>query len=180
MSRRLIALTAFFAAAFAAMVAMMVIGRPRRPHPAAPPQIAPATPAGAATPGASRTGAEVDGELANGAGIPPGYRATNARNFIRMRLRELTMAEENYYQESNSYTTDLSKLMLPRRTGDVVVLRVTFAGPAGWSAEGTHPALPGKNCVTYAGPLNLLPIPPATTADHVQPLGERDMVCDKP
>ena len=29
-----------------------------------------------------------------------------------------------------------------RRTGDVVVMRVTFAGPAGWSAEATHPAMP--------------------------------------
>lgn len=113
-------------------------------------------------------------------GMPASYRATNARNFARMRLRELMMAEEWYYNETNSYTTDLPKLQLPRRTGDVVVLRITFAGPAGWSAEATHPTLPGKSCVTYAGPPNLLPHIPETLVDHTQPLGERDLVCDKP
>lgn len=118
-------------------------------------------------------------EPRGGMGVPPGYRSTSARNFMRMRLRELTMAEENNYNETNTYTTDMSKLQLMRRTGDVVVLRVTFAGPAGWSAEATHPGLPGKSCVTYAGPANLLPKVPETMTDHTQPLGERDLVCDK-
>ena len=53
------------------------------------------------------------------------------------------------------------------------------AGPAGWSAEATHPTMPGKSCVVYAGPLSQLPTPPATMSDHTQPLGERDLVCDK-
>lgn len=109
-----------------------------------------------------------------------GDRGTSTRNFTRMRLRELTMAEEQYYNETNAYTTDQSKLQLARRTGDVVVMRVTFAGPAGWSAEATHPAMPSKSCVTYAGPGNLLPQVPATMSDHTQPLGERDLECDRP
>ena len=120
------------------------------------------------------------GDFGGGPGVPPGYRSTSARNFMRMRLRELTAAEEWKYNETNTYTTDLSTLQLQKRTGDVVVLRVTFAGPAGWSAEATNPALPGKSCVTYAGPPNLLPKVPETMADHTQPLGERDLVCDKP
>ena len=114
-----------------------------------------------------------------GGGFPPGYRSINARNYMIMRLRELAMAEEQAYNETTSYQSDISKLMLARRTGDVVVLRVTFAGPAGWSAEATHPSLPGKSCVTYAGPANLLPSVPETMSDHTRPLGERDMVCDK-
>lgn len=115
-------------------------------------------------------------------GIPAGYRNSNARNFMRMRLRELTVAEEQYYQEKNTYTADLALLStyLLKRTGDVVVVRVLSAGVAGWSAEATTPALPGKSCVVYAGPLSVQPKEPATMADHIKPLGERDMVCDNP
>jgi hypothetical protein len=66
------------------------------------------------------------------------------------------------------------------RTGDVVVLRVLAASAAGWSGEATHLALPGKSCVTYAGVASTLPSVPQTAVDHVQPLGDRDLVCDKP
>ncbi|MEO8624994.1 MAG: hypothetical protein ABI625_28175, partial [bacterium] len=110
---------------------------------------------------------------------PPGYRAGNAQSFMRLRLRELMMAEEQAYQELNTYTSDQTKLMLARRTGDVVVLRIIFAGPAGWSAEATHPAMPGKSCVVYVGAVSTLPRMPETLLDHSQPLGERDVVCDK-
>ena len=48
------------------------------------------------------------------------------------------------------------------------------------SGEATHPAMAGKSCVTSAGPPNLLPRIPETLADHTQPLGERDLVCDGP
>jgi hypothetical protein len=74
-----------------------------------------------------------------GMGPPPGYRNTSAKNFARMRLRELAMAEEQYYNESNKYTADLSQLMLARRTGDVVVLRILSAGHSG-DHDRSHPA----------------------------------------
>jgi hypothetical protein len=172
------------------MVGMIVMGRSRL-HPTTVVAVAPAEKQDARS-GASaprRGGAEGPGvpmdvpemvEPTVGSGMPPGYRSSNARNFMRMRLRELTAAEENFYNEAQVYTTDQSKLMLMRRTGDVTVVRVTFAGPAGWSAEATHPAMPGKSCVTYAGPPNLLPKVPETLTDRTPPLGERDLVCDKP
>jgi hypothetical protein len=40
--------------------------------------------------------------------------------------------------------------------------------------------LPGKSCVTYVGQATALPKVPETMTDHAQPLGDRDMVCDKP
>jgi hypothetical protein len=172
--------------AFAFVIGVTVVGRVRlSQRKAAAPATTAASDAGASSPTTSRVrmsgmkppeGADMD---MPGVGVPPGYRSTNARNYMRMRLRELGVAEENYYNERNSYTTDISQLMLARRTGDVVVLKVTFAGPTGWSAEATHPSLPGMSCVTYAGLATAIPGGiPSTMAQHTQPLGERDLVCD--
>jgi hypothetical protein len=190
MDRSTIGIATFFSVVCVGMVAMIVTGKSRHPRAhAAPVSVAsggaasrPPTDQSSRAANGSRPpdASDVEGQMAGMRMPPPGYRQDNARNFMRMRLRELMMAEEQFYQESNAYTTDQSKLMLARRTGDVVVLKISFAGPAGWSAEATHPALPGKSCVTYAGPVTSLPRAPETFADHTQPLGERDMVCDKP
>jgi hypothetical protein len=186
-SRTSLGIIVFFTTALAALIGMIVMGQSRVHRTALAAVVSPAAKqnlplvAQAGRQGAiAPEGAPEMGDPGGGPGLPPGYRGTNARNFMRMRLRELTVAEEQKYNETNTYTTDLSTLMLQKRTGDVVVLRVTFAGPAGWSAEATHPTLPGKSCVVYAGPANLLPKVPETMADHTQPLGERDLVCDKP
>jgi hypothetical protein len=188
LSRTSLAIVVFFTTALAALVGMIVLGQSRVHRIAQAAVISPAatqnqsgvTPARRqAGPNVLAEGPPVE-EPPVGMGVPPGYRSTSARNYMRMRLHELTVAEEWQYNETNTYTADLSKLQLQRRTGDVVVLRVTYAGPAGWSAEATNPALPGKSCVTYAGPTNLLPKVPETMTDHTQPLGERDLVCDKP
>jgi hypothetical protein len=175
MNRQTTAFTLFFVLAFGSMFGLIIAGKSRKSR--FPRSVATAE----ATSGTNAASQAAETEaLASGAQLPPGYRITNAQNFMRMRLRELGMAEEQYYNQSNAYTTDLSKLMLRQRTGDVVVLKVTFAGPTGWSAEATHPALPGKNCVTYAGAATTFPQPSQTMADHTRPLGERDLVCDKP
>jgi hypothetical protein len=191
MDRTTIGVSAFLSVACVAMVTMIVTGKSRHPRtqvaatqPASESSRDAATQAGAPTrtSNASRPPdpADMESQVGGMRMPPPGYHQQNAQNFMRMRLRELMMAEEQAYQETNSYTTDLSKLMLAKRTGDVVILRVTFAGPAGWSAEATHPAMPGKSCVVYAGPVSSLPRTPETLVDHIQPLGERDLVCDKP
>jgi hypothetical protein len=182
MDRTTTGFIAFSAVACIAIAAMIVTGKSRHPRTVPPAGVSPAMAQEGVARTATRAAADPGGMDDPNAQmrIPTGYRTTNARDFMRMRLRELTVAEENYDQESNTYTTELSKLMLARRTGVVVVLRVTFAGPAGWSTEATHPAMPGKSCVTYAGPVTLLPRTPETALDHTQPLGERDLVCDKP
>ena len=189
MDRTTIVVTMFFAAAGGAMATMIIAGRPKHPaaHEASAPAVAAPSRAEVIAQGRagrmpdaprSADGGEMDAQMAMRM-PPPNYRAGNAQNFMRMRLRELMVAEEQAYQENNTYTTDLSKLMLARRTGDVVALRIISAGMAGWSAEATHPAMPGKSCVIYAGPTSSLPGIPQTLTDHTQPLGERDLVCDK-
>jgi len=170
----------FCTVAGVAFAAMVVTAISRRSHAAPAPPAAAAPSVAPATKTADSMRVPVPAEDPVGVGLPPGYRSTSARNYMRMRLRELTMAEEMYYNENSAYTTDISKLQLARRTGDVVVLRVIAAGPAGWSGEATHPALPGKSCVTYAGVVSAPTGIPQTAFDHAQPLGERDFVCDKP
>jgi hypothetical protein len=192
MDRTTVVVTTFFVVAGGALATMIITGRSKHPvaHAAAAP--VPAEPTRAEVIARARAGTQIpEGPRPSDAGDmeaqvgamrmpPPGYRAGNAQNFMKMRLRELMMAEEQAYQELNTYTADMSKLMLAKRTGDVVVLRVISAGPAGFSAEATHPAMPGKSCVIYAGPVSSLPGTPQTLTDHTQPLGERDLVCDKP
>ena len=187
MSRTNITLAAFFVVAFGGMGALFVLGAPKHPRPLAVASTSSSgsvsqagAPDGARSPLGARRGAPDPAyEEPRGIGMPAGYRETQARNWMRMRLRELMVAEENHYQESNAYTTDQSKLSILRKTGDVAVVTVTFAGPVGWSAVATHPSLPGKSCVLYAGPVTSLPTAPVTMADHTAPLNERDLVCDK-
>jgi hypothetical protein len=46
---------------------------------------------------------------------------------MRGQLRELSTAEDYYNNEMQTYTSDLSKLQLQKRTGDLVVRRVVAA-----------------------------------------------------
>ena len=103
---------------------------------------------------------------------------------VRERLRELVAAQEAYFVDHQSYTTDLSALELrPRGTGRAqqVVLNVTHAGGRAWRATGRHAGHLHRSCVIFVGDVNDFPLP-VTRADGRRPTAaqEGEPVCDKP
>ena len=99
---------------------------------------------------------------------------------IRVRLRALVVAEENYYSDHGSYTTDLAGLgMLPSRS-DSVWIRVVHAGGRSWIADAHHRGLPGKSCVIHVGELADFPSLPLTEDAALPPAQEGAPTCDKP
>ena len=118
--------------------------------PAPPPKNRPARPAAAADP------------------------ATAARHFdaVRRGLRRLVVAEETYYAENGVYTDDLSRIgFSPEADTEIRFLWLTRAG---WAASGSHPGVPGRDCVIYVGRAH----GPPTTMRDVRPGREGTPVCD--
>jgi hypothetical protein len=80
-----------------------------------------------------------------------GDAALDAARFdrIRLALRRLVEAEETFFAENGIYTDDLSRL---NYTSDgESELRFLWATRGGWAARGSHPGVPGRDCVIYVG-----------------------------
>lgn len=82
-------------------------------------------------------------------------------------LRAVAAAQEQYYSEHRSYTTDLAALR--RYPGCVIQPGVTItvhaAGARGWAASGFHPEFPGRSCVQWVSAPDGVPVP-ETTLEH--------------
>lgn len=101
-----------------------------------------------------------------------GPEAATAFDHIRRSLRLLVAAEQGFYAENGAYTADLGRLgFRPSGESQVKFLWLTRQG---WAASGTHPALPGRDCVTFVGPAN----GPPTTLRFVRSGREGVLVCD--
>jgi hypothetical protein len=102
--------------------------------------------------------------------------ATAARHFdtVRRGLRRLVVAEETYYAENGVYTEDLSRIGYTPEPGTDV--RFLWLARTAWAASGSHPELPGRDCVIYVGRSHA---PPATVHD-TRPGREGTPVCDAP
>ena len=70
-------------------------------------------------------------------------------------LRRLVAAEQGFYAENGTYIRDLERLGF-RAQG---VARIDFLSLTkdGWAARGSHPALPGRDCVIYVGAVDVVP-----------------------
>lgn len=91
---------------------------------------------------------------------------------IRQSLRRLVAAEQGFYAENGTYSRDLQRVgFRPAGESQVEFVSVTKQG---WAARGTHPALPGSDCVTYAGAATT---PPATRR-FARTGSEGVIVCD--
>jgi hypothetical protein len=91
---------------------------------------------------------------------------------IRRGLRRLVVAEENFYAENGVYTDDFSRIRFaPEGDGEV---RFLWLSRTGWAASGTHPDVPGKDCVVYVGRAH----GPPTTLHDVRQGREGTPVCD--
>lgn len=93
---------------------------------------------------------------------------------IRRGLRRLVAAEESFYAENGVYTEDLSRVGFAPE-GETGV-RFLWLSRDGWAASGTHPDLPGRDCVIYVGRTHAAP----TTLKTVRSGREGVPVCDAP
>ena len=101
---------------------------------------------------------------------------------VKSALRNLVTAEETYFADHGSYTTDLSALGLypaPKGTRPPFMVQVLFAGGRGWSGITDLRRL-GKSCVIYVGNVDELPTIPRTIRDRLLPTGEGEPTCEKP
>ena len=91
---------------------------------------------------------------------------------IRRSLRRLVIAEEGYYAENGVYTEAVTRIGF-RPEGDAEV-RFLWLTRGGWAASGTHPGMPGRDCVIYVGREHGAP----TTLREVRSGREGVPVCD--
>ncbi|MGH7580006.1 MAG: hypothetical protein ACREM9_07525 [Gemmatimonadales bacterium] len=101
-----------------------------------------------------------------------GAEADAAFGQIRRSLRVLVAAEEGFYAENGTYSEDLARLGY-RPSGESQV-RFLWLTRRGWAASGTHPALPGMDCVTFVG---VADAPPATLR-YTRSGREGVVICD--
>ena len=77
-------------------------------------------------------------------------------------LRNLASAEESYYYEHQTYSSDTLVLDFRHSTG--VVLDIQSASGSSWGAMATHPAAYPMRCALFMGNT---PVAPATTEGQV-------------
>lgn len=113
----------------------------------------------------------------------PAISPDSALGAMKQRLRHLVAAQEGYWLNHGTFTTDVSVLDmhvtgLARR--DLAAVAVIFAGGRGWSAIATHGSLPERSCVVFVGETDHLPRVPATL--HAKKKAEQPgvPVCDTP
>jgi hypothetical protein len=91
---------------------------------------------------------------------------------IRRGLRRLVAAEETYYAENGAYTDDMSRVGFKPEQGTEV--RFLWVARTGWAVSGSHPDMPGRDCVIYVGRAHGAP----TTLRDVRSGREGVPVCD--
>ena len=82
---------------------------------------------------------------------------------MRSDLRNLSTAQEAFYYDHSTYSTDLDSLQfMPSRGNSIVVSEATAAG---WSASSSNPQSYPRLCALFMG--NATPVAPATDAGIV-------------
>ena len=137
----------------------------------------PALPArpGGETPGAAAATPPKTPKPNRASGRPVEYDpAVAASRFdaLRRGLRRLVVAQETYYAENGVYTEDLARLGVKPESG--TQMRFLWLTRTGWAASGTHPDVPGRDCVIYVGRDH----GPPTTLHDVRSGREGTPVCD--
>lgn len=106
-----------------------------------------------------------------------------ALDTVRQALRAFVVAQEAYFADHGTYTTDIAALRATGRLGafGTVLFNVGHAGGLGWRGSARHRAVWGKTCVTFVGAPEHYPMP-ATRAEQRRPAPEQEgePVCDAP
>lgn len=100
--------------------------------------------------------------------------AADAERFAQIRrgLRRLVAAEEGFFAENGAYTEDLARVGFTPE-GETRI-RFLWLSRDGWAVSGTHPDMPGRDCVIYVGRAHGAP----TTLKYVRSGREGVPVCD--
>ena len=100
---------------------------------------------------------------------------------LKQALRNLVIAEEKYFADHGTYTTDVAALGLFDRgmPRDSIWVQVVNAGGRSWNGRALHLAARDKSCVIYVGFKSDLPSQPVTEADSVQAKNEGEPACDR-
>lgn len=101
---------------------------------------------------------------------------------LKTRLRNLVVAQEQFWAAHGTYTTDVAQLGMFGPTvppADSVWVQVLFAGGRSWNGRALYLGKLRKSCVVYIGALSDLPSPPVSEVDSVRPSAEGSPACDK-
>lgn len=107
--------------------------------------------------------------------------AQAAASPVQQRMRQLLMAEEQYYSDHGTYTTDISALGLMwsgDKSAPQVWLRVYHAGGAGWIGDAQGSNGVAGSCVAFVGDISNFASVPTTQVQHLKPSEEGVIVCD--
>jgi hypothetical protein len=102
---------------------------------------------------------------------------------LKKGLRKLVTAQEQFWHDHGTYTTDVSQLGFHKggqRWIDSVWVQVLSAGGRSWSGRAIHRGIGQKSCVIYVGvPSDFPSGAPVTERDSVRATEEGVPVCDK-
>ena len=96
----------------------------------------------------------------------PRFQSTKGKAYlaaVKSDLKNLSTAEESFFYEHRSYTTDLDSLKAVSSHG--VVLTVTTATANGWAATGYHPNSYPHTCALFYG--SVTAVAPATVEGSI-------------
>ena len=103
---------------------------------------------------------------------------------MKQQLRGLVVAQEAYWTDHRTYTTDLVALGVfkPQQAlttvADSVSLEVIQAGGRSWWANAVRVGQPHKSCVIYVGETQDFAAPPTTDGGKVKASAEGQPTCD--
>jgi len=100
---------------------------------------------------------------------------------LQKALRNLVTAQERYFVDYGTYTTDVAALGMFNRwpASDSIWVQVINAGGRSWNGRAIHAAARDKSCVIYVGYKTDLPSAPVTDRDSVPATTEGLPVCDR-
>jgi prepilin-type N-terminal cleavage/methylation domain-containing protein len=96
----------------------------------------------------------------------PKFTNTKAKAYaasLKSDLKNLSTQQEAYFFTNETYAPSVGLLSFTPTKG--VILTITAASSAGWSATSTHPAAAPLICAVYYG--NVAPVAPAVTEGAV-------------
>lgn len=123
----------------------------------------------------------LEAALASEAARP--QQAPDVLSLLRSSLRAVASAQEAYWKEHQTYTTDL-ELLKQVPTGceiaEGVTVRIVDASENGFATEATHPDFPERSCVQWYGkPGSVQPVATAREGKRGDESPGR-VVCDAP
>jgi len=112
---------------------------------------------------------------------PASARSNDPSPLLKARLRDLVTAEETYWRDHGTYTTDVAALGMygPKSAaGDSVWVQVVQAGGRSWWGRSIHRARRDLSCVIYVGEPADFSGPPLTDGTRVKAQREGEPACD--